>query len=725
MLWHDLILFAWIYFILFLLQLMALPVIFYFSKKITYLKDAGWGFGRIFSALLLALLIWNLAFLRIPINTNLGVSAIFFSLSLLSLFFAWHFFLSKQNFLKNFLKKFSRIIIIEEAVFLLSFIFLFITRSFQPEILGLEKFMDAGFIQAYLKAPVLPAADIWFAGSSINYYSFGQFYNSILVHLWQIDLSYGYNFLLISIFALFCLELFTISFNLKANLNFEKKMIFKNENYNFRAAVFAGILAIFLVALGANGHTIWWLVAHGNYGSYWYPDATRFIERTIHEFPAYSFVVCDLHAHVLSLPVSLLLLFTIFIWLKELLNLQFFAKITFLIKEKFFYLSMVMGTLFGVLVMTNTWDVLIYGSLVAVSSILLLFKNKKLFLPLFLSAANVFVFMAIFSAFWFLNFSAISNGLAIALEHTPLWQLLALYGPHLFWAILFIFMIRPLFSSKKEELAVPILSLALFIMVIALIVFPEFFYFKDIYTTYPRANTMFKLVFQGFMLLGVLLSLFFSVVLFESNKPKKIFSWRLIDFRHLFNNKKQKLFLLKIRARSFLLLYLPIGCFLFFSTIVYPYLAYRSYYGNFKKYQGLDGLTWFMRKYPEDFILMDYLKKTEKTQVNIVEAVGESYTEFARISAFSGMSTILGWRVHEWLWRAGWDQPAKRTGEVEEIYKHPTSKSSKATLEKYQVKYIVLGDKEREAYPKLDEDGLLSLGKIVVSRGNHYLIQIF
>jgi len=126
---------------------------------------------------------------------------------------------------------------------------------------------------------------------------------------------------------------------------------------------------------------------------------------------------------------------------------------------------------------------------------------------------------------------------------------------------------------------------------------------------------------------------------------------------------------------------LPIATFLFFSTLAYPYLAFKSYYGGLKVYKGLDGLAWFKKKYPQDYVLMEYLRKNETKQVNIVEAVGESYTEFARVSAFSGMPTILGWRVHEWLWRASWDEPAKRTGEVEKIYLEPTSAEARGYLD--------------------------------------------
>lgn len=705
MLLHDLLLLAWSYLVLLSLQFLALPAIFFVSKKFSYIGDAFWGFARIFSLLFLSLTIWFLAFLKIPVNTDFGVSFILLILLLLSCFLSSKFFLKDKKFLIDFFKRFGKIILIEEIVFLAALVFLFITRSFQPEILGLEKFMDAGFIQAYLKSPTLPVEDIWFAGSSINYYSFGHFYNAILLHLWRMDLAYGYNFLLIALFGIFALELFSIGFNLHLNL-FKKS---KN-----KAAIVAGLLTVFLVALGANGHTLWYFFKNGNFSAYWYPDATRFIDRTIHEFPAYSFVVCDLHAHVLSLPISLLMVLSIFVWLEELLTHKKLPKIPVIL----------IGILFGILVMTNTWDIMIYGLLLVIISSILLSINHDYFKRLFVSAAVILTMTAMTSSLWFLNFSAISNGVLLAKEHTPFWQLLVLWGPHLFWATLLIFNIRKLVMRANSS--VSILFLSLFFLILFLIIFPELFYFKDIYTTYPRANTMFKLVFQAFMLLGILVASFFTMVFFKQNeKNNKFFYWRMIDLRHLFRSKKDKLFKLKVKLRRLILVYLPITAFLAISCLAYPYYAYTNYYGGLRKYQGLDGLAWFSRKYPEDFVLLNYLKDNEPKQVNIVEAVGESYTEFARMSSFSGMPTILGWRVHEWLWRAGWTQPGIRTREVEEIYNSPLNGSSLSNLKKYNIKYIVVGSKEWEAYPRLKLKELLSLGEVAVSVGNHYLIKLY
>jgi uncharacterized membrane protein len=77
------------------------------------------------------------------------------------------------------------------------------------------------------------------------------------------------------------------------------------------------------------------------------------------------------------------------------------------------------------------------------------------------------------------------------------------------------------------------------------------------------------------------------------------------------------------------------------------------------------------------------------------------------------------------LWRAGWDKPSIRTSEVEKIYLEPNSAEAQSYLNRYKVKYVVIGDREFEAYPQLNIQELLNLGEIVVSQNDHYLIKLF
>src|SRR5438445_13348257 len=86
---------------------------------------------------------------------------------------------------------------------------------------------------------------------------------------------------------------------------------------------------------------------------YWYPNATRFIYHTIHEFPMYSFVVSDLHGHVLDIP---------FVLLTFAVLLALFAKFHFkILSSKYLLLtSIFIGFLLAIMYMTNAWDGLMY-----------------------------------------------------------------------------------------------------------------------------------------------------------------------------------------------------------------------------------------------------------------------------------------------------------------------------------------------------------------------------
>ena len=704
-----------VYLSLLLLQLLAIPLFAYLSKTFTQIKDGLWAFARFFSWFILSLLVFFIAYLKIPINTTVGVYLVLLVLFLVNIYFL---FIAKnrqqqQELLKNYWKKFYRQIIIEELVFLAFFSFLLIVRSFQPEILGLEKFMDAGFIQAYLKSPTLPAADMWFAGESINYYSFGHFMGAILVHIWRIDLAYSYNFLLATVMALLASEVFSLTFNIRSHFAWKssvKKAKKTEAQANFSASAGTALLASFLVTLFGNGHALWYFLSQGNFIDYWYPNATRFIEHTIHEFAVYSFVVSDLHAHVWSMPIIIALLMTIFLWLSELIEEVKRQKIIKLFAERFFILSLVLGVLFGSLVMTNTWDVFIYAILLLVLGVLLLMWRTDFFWLLCSSALSLTLPMAIVSAPWFLNFQSISEGVHMATDHSPIWQLLVLWGAHAIPVLIFIIilLVNRKRRSKKEE-AAWFFTLGTFLAFLVLLIFTEFFYFKDIYTQHPRANTMFKLMFQGFIWIAILLALAISFFISRA-KSQQCFNWQLINIRESLPWKKNKLFKVKVAARTVVFLYLPIAA-LIVGLAAYPILAFKGYYG-FKNYQGLDGLQWMNKKYPSSYAMVNYLKNNEAQQVNILEASGESFTEFSMVSAFSGMPTVVGWQVHEWLWRGSWDFPAKRLVELETIYLNPTSQESRALLDQYQIKYIVISNREREKYPKLNEQALLSLGQV-------------
>ena len=108
----------------------------------------------------------------------------------------------------------------------------------------------------------------------------------------------------------------------------------------------------------------------------------------------------------------------------------------------------------------------------------------------------------------------------------------------------------------------------------------------------------------------------------------------------------------------------------------------------------------------------------------VVEAVGESYTDYARVSAYTGLPTIIGWPVHEWLWRGSYDEAGARIPEVQTIYESKDLEETKKMLEKYKVTYVFIGSLEREKYKNLNEGKFNQLGKIVFQSGETKIYQL-
>ena len=82
----------------------------------------------------------------------------------------------------------------------------------------------------------------------------------------------------------------------------------------------------------------------------------------------------------------------------------------------------------------------------------------------------------------------------------------------------------------------------------------------------------------------------------------------------------------------------------------------------------------------------------------MLEANGDSYTGYERVSAMTGLPTILGWYVHEWLWRNDVEDLNEKSADVQTIYTSADEGQVEALLEEYEVSYIFVGSKEREKY---------------------------
>ena len=83
----------------------------------------------------------------------------------------------------------------------------------------------------------------------------------------------------------------------------------------------------------------------------------------------------------------------------------------------------------------------------------------------------------------------------------------------------------------------------------------------------------------------------------------------------------------------------------------------------------------------------------------IAEAIGGSYSEYARISTHTGLTTVLGWPGHELQWRGGYDEIDGRESAIETLYSTKDWLVASDIMSRYAIKYVYLGRLERRDYP--------------------------
>jgi uncharacterized membrane protein len=609
-----------------------------------------------------------------------------------------------------------RVMLVEEVFFFAALLLWSWVKGHESSIHGLEKYMDFGFTQSILNSRFFPAPDMWYSGLTINYYYFGHTVLAVLTKFSGIDLAYTFNLMLATLFAF----TFTMSFSIGVEL-------LQRKNIGKIGVIGGGVLTAFLVTLAGNMQTIYaftrgytgenvkpfwelaWKLQEGGLwdkllegtNRYWYANATRFIPFTIHEFPSYSFVVSDVHGHVLSLP---------FVLLAIALLIRLFGTKESSDGRKDHWMTMVFyGFLCAVLLMTNALDGPIYLGLFIVLFVIAdwtrmtsldYWRREGLLLPLV-------VLVTLLTSLPFLSrFTSFVSGVAVncppaflanvkvgpilfegveKCQHSPLWMMWLLWG--FFW---FCGVALMLLKWRKKITGSERVLLVFFVVSLALIIFPEFFYFKDIYPAHFRSNTMFKLGYQAFIMWSIVSG--YTIVQYVTKTPRRI-------------------------KTIFLILLIP----QLFLVSIFPLFSVRSYFGSLRAYEGLYGLTWFQLKYPDDWGAIQYLNhesgimntdknKSQNSQFSIqysspviVEADGDSYTDYARVSAFTGLPTVIGWPVHEWLWRGSYDVVAPRREVVRKIYESTDLEETRQLLMSYQVRYIMIGSLERQKYPHLAE----------------------
>ena len=313
------VLFAW-WLIAEILGLAALPLV---AVVCANLPDRGWGLARPFGLLVLGWLVWFPLSLIHPLPYSRGWiigTLVAFALGNAALLWRWP---SVRTALRDLLRREWGYLVASEAIFAGALALMGWLRSFTPAVVDQEKFMDVAFLSAIWRAPHLPAPDPWLAGWPINYYYFGHFLVATVAKLLGTPPAVAFNASVALIFALTASAVFAVATNLVAALRPA------SERPLARALPF-GLASVVLVLIMGNLSAAqqWWRMAVATaqqsprllsspwawwahpdlWPQYNWWDPSRVVPNTINEFPAFSFILSDLHAHVLALPFDALAL---------------------------------------------------------------------------------------------------------------------------------------------------------------------------------------------------------------------------------------------------------------------------------------------------------------------------------------------------------------------------------------------------------------------------------
>jgi uncharacterized membrane protein len=221
----------------------------------------------------------------------------------------------------------------------------------------------------------------------------------------------------------------------------------------------------------------------------------------------------------------------------------------------------------------------------------------------------------------------------------------------------------------------------------------EFFHIVDTFSNpgthapLERMNTVFKFYYQAWILFSIAAAYGFFWV---------------------------KHFYLAFKPKPFRWAWYSVFIILIIMGMFYPFAASNVKTAGFTGNFTLDGSDFLQSMSYKgrlsslgDYQAIQWLKANVKGKPVILEAYGPEYTEYARISSFTGLPTVLGWPGHELQWRGTWDEAGKRQGDVDTIYTTLDWTAAYELMKKYDIKYIYVGALERDKYaanlPGLDK----------------------
>ncbi len=671
-------------------------------------------------------------------------------------------------------------VVIAAAVFTFAFFSYVSFRSYNAEIGGTEQPMDLMYLNAALTSEDYPPHDPWLAGERASYYYFGYIQSGMLTSVSGVEPSAGYNLSLAYTFAAAATGAASLAYALA-------RWMLGSRRRQWAVAA-GGFAVVFLLLVGSLSALFEWGAAHGNgdgglyetFGvewmlpcppgqtedcalqprtSQWYPDeywfwweGSRIIPDTITEFPFFSFLLGDLHPHVMSLPLVLLVLgMSAATWRgRTLLSWRTHRAAPFQ--------AAALAVLLGALAFQNAWDVITFTMAFSLAVFARNLRREPALRALGFAASYVAplaVAATILYLPWLLDFSSQAGGLKpyvgagtrpahLLLQFGPL---LAAGGAVALWSLrgqdrgkatnvalgtawlpLVPFLAWILLASFEGELSdgvdartasgwwtaaiyagiVWLLSFATVSFALqrraaaipatmaatgALLLYgSEFFFIKDVFAGgLPRLNTIFKLSYQAWILLSVAGGAGLAYGLAE------------------------------LRRKPLVAAYVLPALVLSALGLVYPLLAAFNRTEGFNRETAVDGLAAVERTDPGEYELVRWFQENTPRDAVVFEAsgrrwqpgaggasitdAGSDYTDSGRIAARTGRATPIGWFFHEIQWRgenaANRAEFTRRQELVDAAYISGDPERVLEIMREFGADYLVVGRVELARYPGL------------------------
>ncbi len=558
------------------------------------------------------------------------------------------------------------------AVFVGVFALFLVVRLFNPAIHWGEKPMDFSFFNSFVGASQWPPGEPWMAGEPLHYYYFADVLAAFPTLVVGADTGVAYNLMCATVPALAAAPLAALGL-----------MVARRRRRRWFFLMPFGVLLV--------GNLAWpWLMGlarSARWFDMWWATSRVIPVYPITEYPLWTALFADLHAHFVALPV--IIVAGLWAWVAVRAP-----------DRQWIGAAMMCGLAAAVLAVTNPWDLPVFAGslLLAVVAV-----APRPFVALArLGTAAVFSLVAaapflVELSTWLGGDGGVGGRALVFLnqgDFTPWWAVLRHFG--LFLAPL---AVAAVMRPRKDLVTTGVLAAAGVILGLAFgssaaaVALAAAALFLTMVRWAPDRWQATAWSFAGGAVVLVALAERLTLV----DRMNTIFktyngAWLLLAVA-------TAIVLLRARGRM-LLTALPVFLVLAPVALVNLPLGVAQGYLQPRKASPrptLDGRA-FLRTDPSDAFLITALGGAARPGDVVAEAAGPSYRQFARIAMHTGLPTVVGWEWH--LRQRGQSLTAikDRVHDLETIYTGKDDGERRRALDRYGVDWVVLGDLERETY---------------------------